>query len=169
MLPTIVGKVLMFKCMSCSPCLQTKHGITEQYSSPMRSLYIFNASVEFPKRCLSRFFAKPKLLTVLDLEGATWLNHVPDDLGNLFQLKYLSLRSTNVKSLPKSIGKLQNLETLDLKETLVHDLPSEINKLTKLRHLIACCRRTYGESGMRMKKGVGGMTVLQKLYHVEVM
>lgn len=138
---------------------------------PVRSLYIFDALIKFSDYFGSRFFAKSKLLKVLDLEGA-WLDYVPDDLGNMFHLKYLSLRYTNVKNLPKSIGKLHNLETLDLKGTLIHDLPVEINKLTKLRHLLAYNRRTYssitGESGVRMIQGVGGMTVLQKLYHVEV-
>jgi len=138
---------------------------------PIRSLYIFDALIEFSDYFGWRFFAKSKLLKVLDLEGA-WLDYIPDDLGNMFHLKYLSLRYTNVKNLPKSIGKLHNLETLDLKGTLIHDLPNEINKLTKLRHLLVYNRRTYssitGESGARMMQGVGGMTVLQKLYHVEV-
>nr|AHG28981.1 NBS-LRR protein [Cicer arietinum] len=138
---------------------------------PIRSLYIFNAFINFPDYFGSKIFAKSKLLKVLDLEGA-WLNYVPDEIGNLFHLKYLSLRYTNVKNLPKSIGKLQNLETLDLKETLVCELPSEINRLLKLRHLLVYCRKTYssisGESGVKMMEGVGGMTVLQKLYHIEV-
>ncbi|KAK7322560.1 hypothetical protein VNO77_25946 [Canavalia gladiata] len=138
--------------------------------SPLRSLYIFNAS-KLPKHFVSRFFSKSKLLKVLDLEGA-WLDYVPEDLGNIFHLKYLSLRYTNVKSLPKSIGKLQNLETLNLKETLVRDLPSEINRLKKLRHLLVYCRKMFssinGETGLRLMEGIGGITVLQKLYHVEV-
>ncbi|CAJ2675225.1 unnamed protein product [Trifolium pratense] len=138
---------------------------------PLRSLYIFDVLIKFSDYFGSKFFAKSKLLKVLDLEGAL-LDYVPDDIGNRFHLKYLSLRYTNVKNLPKSIGKLQNLETLDLKGTLIRELPSEINKLTKLRHLLVYNRRTYssisGESGVRMMEGFGGMIVLQKLYHVEV-
>ncbi|CBI24372.3 unnamed protein product, partial [Vitis vinifera] len=58
-------------------------------------------------------------------------------LGNLFHLRYLSLRRTKVKMLPKSIGKLQNLQTLDLKHSLVDALPVEIEKLQKLHHILS--------------------------------
>jgi disease resistance protein RPM1 len=103
---------------------------------PLRSLYTFDVLIKFSDYFGSKFFAKSKLLKVLDLEGAL-LDYVPNDIGNMFHLKYLSLRYTNVKNLPKSIGKLQNLETLDLKGTLIRELPREINKLTKLRHLFS--------------------------------
>jgi disease resistance protein RPM1 len=138
---------------------------------PLRSLYTFDVLIKFSDYFGSKFFAKSKLLKVLDLEGAL-LDYVPNDIGNMFHLKYLSLRYTNVKNLPKSIGKLQNLETLDLKGTLIRELPSEINKLTKLCHILVYNRRLYisisGESGVKMMEGFGGMIVLQKLYHVEV-
>jgi disease resistance protein RPM1 len=138
---------------------------------PLRSLYTFDVLIKFTDYFGSKFFAKSKLLKVLDLEGAL-LDYVPNDIGNMFHLKYLSLRYTNVKNLPKSIGKLQNLETLDLKGTLIRELPSEINKLTKLCHILVYNRRLYisisGESGVKMMEGFGGMIVLQKLYHVEV-
>ena len=85
---------------------------------------------------MNTFCANFKLLKVMDFEDAP-LDCIPEDGGNLFHLRYLSLRNTKVKMLPKSIGKLQNLETLDLKHSLVFDIPVEINMLHKLRHLIA--------------------------------
>ncbi|CBI37304.3 unnamed protein product, partial [Vitis vinifera] len=61
---------------------------------------------------------------------------IPEDLGNLLHLRYLSLRKTRVRMLPRSIGKLQNLQTLDLKYSLVEDLPVEINRLQKLCNIL---------------------------------
>ncbi|XP_027343095.1 disease resistance protein RPM1-like [Abrus precatorius] len=139
----------------------------EQHTS-IRSMFMFEAPL--PDHFMESFFAKSKLVKVLDFEGIS-LNYVPYDLGNIFHLRYLSLRKTNVKHIPESIGELQNLETLDLKETLVRDLPGEINKLTKLRHLLVYHRDTSysinGETGVRLKENIGNLTLLQKLYHVE--
>ena len=50
-------------------------------------------------------FTNFKLLKVLDFENSP-LHSVPEDLGNLFHLRYVSLRGTRVTMLPKSIGKL---------------------------------------------------------------
>ncbi|XP_057451327.1 disease resistance protein RPM1-like [Lotus japonicus] len=139
-----------------------------QYSH-IRSIYIFEASGR-PDELFSKFFVKSKLLKVLDLE-ATSLNSVPDDLGNIFHLRYLSLRKTKVKCIPKSIGKLLNLETLDLRNTLVQELPSQIYKLKKLRYLLVYFRNRsntiHGETGVRLNGSIGNLTSLQKLYHVE--
>ncbi|GAU16422.1 hypothetical protein TSUD_117710 [Trifolium subterraneum] len=115
-----------------------------------------------------------KDLKVLDIQGAS-LNHIPNNLENLFHLRYINLRGTKVKALPKSVGELQHLETLDLRDTLVHHLPSEINKLTKLRHLLVFHRNYEAKysllgftTGVLMEKGIKNLTSLQNLYYVEV-
>lgn len=59
-----------------------------------------------------------KLLKVLDFENGL-LDSIHEEIGNLFHLRYLSLRKTRVNKLPRSIGKLVNLETLDLKQSFV--------------------------------------------------
>ncbi|GMY30830.1 disease resistance protein RPM1-like [Fagus crenata] len=138
----------------------------------IHSLLLFNLD-ELPMSFMNTFFANFKLLKVMDFEDAP-LDHVPEDVGSLFHLRYLSLRNTKIKKLPKSIGKLQNLETLDLKQSLVSDIPVEINKLPKLRHLIAyyCDYKDdfslSWEKGVKIEKGIGCLTDLQKLYHVEL-
>ncbi|KAL0000446.1 hypothetical protein SO802_014227 [Lithocarpus litseifolius] len=138
----------------------------------IHSLLFFNLD-EFPKSFMSTFVANFKLLKVMDFEDAL-LDCIPEDVGSLFHLRYLSLRNTKVKILPKSIGKLQNLETLDLKQSLVSDIPIEINNLRKLRHFIAYNldfekdnSLTLGK-GVKIQKGVGCLKNLQKLYHVEL-
>ncbi|GMY30835.1 disease resistance protein RPM1-like [Fagus crenata] len=115
----------------------------------------------------------PKSYMIMDFEDAP-LDHIPEDVGSLFHLRYLSLRNTKIEMLPKSIGKLQNLETLDLKQSLVSDIPVEIKKLHKLRHLIAYYRNNKldfslaWEKGVKIEKGIECLKYLQKLYHVEL-
>ncbi|XP_031127301.1 disease resistance protein RPM1-like [Ipomoea triloba] len=94
-------------------------------------------------------------LKVLDLRG-TQLEEIPEQVFNLFQLKYLSLRKTKLKSVHKSIGRLQNLETLDLKHTCVVELPNELSKLCKLRHLLVY---RYLYKGGRINPWINGGTV----------
>ncbi|XP_075644273.1 disease resistance protein RPM1-like [Castanea sativa] len=138
----------------------------------IHSLLLFNLD-ELPKSYMNTFCANFKLLKVMDFEDAP-LDCIPEDVGNLFHLRYLSLRSTKVKMLPKSIGKLRNLETLDLKHSLVFDIPVEINMLHKLRHLIAYHRNNRidfslaCEKGVKIQKGIGCLKDLQKLYTVEL-
>ncbi|CAI9762998.1 unnamed protein product [Fraxinus pennsylvanica] len=74
------------------------------------------------------------LLRVLDLEGV-YKPSLPDNLGDLFHLRYLGLRWTFLDKIPKSVGDLPYLETLDLKHTYINRIPSSIWKLKHLRHL----------------------------------
>ena len=91
---------------------------------------------------LTSCFANFKLMKVMDCEGAP-IDYIPKEVGNLFHLRYLSLRDTKVQILPKSIGKLHNLKTLDLKRSLVFELPLEISWLHKLQYLTAYIENNY--------------------------
>ncbi|KAL8523699.1 hypothetical protein ACS0TY_013604 [Phlomoides rotata] len=74
------------------------------------------------------------LLRVLDLEGV-YKPSLPENLGDLFHLRYLGLRWTFLDRIPKSVGELPYLETLDLKHTFINKIPQSIWKLKHLRHL----------------------------------
>ncbi|XP_044962113.1 disease resistance protein RGA4-like [Hordeum vulgare subsp. vulgare] len=81
-------------------------------------------------------FRKCKLLRVLDLENCKELTDSDlDNICKLLQLKYLSLRGTDVSRLPKEISKLLHLETLDIRATRVNILPKEVLSLPELIHL----------------------------------
>ncbi|KAL7209226.1 hypothetical protein ACSBR1_030874 [Camellia fascicularis] len=115
---------------------------------------------------------KFKLLNVLDLEGAP-LDQLHEEVGNLYLLRYLSVRRTEVQTIPKSIGNLHNLLTLDLKYSPVSELTIDINRFHKLQHLLAyyhncgCANIVHIVRGVRIQGGIGHLQELQKLWHVE--
>ena len=134
---------------------------------------IFFEIEELPKSLLILLFTKFKLLKELDFEGVP-LNYIPEELGNLLHLKYLSIRDTKVKMLPKSIGKLQKLQTLDLKRSLVSELPVEINMLFNLQYLVTYYKdrkSSYSintRRGMKLYGNFGSLESLEKLYEVDM-
>ncbi|GMN69293.1 hypothetical protein TIFTF001_038341 [Ficus carica] len=115
-----------------------------------------------------------KFLKVLDLEDAPNLDKLPDDIGELFDLRYLSVRRTKVKILPRSIEKLKYLETLDLRESFVYEIPADIvNKLCKLKYLYAepnpeLKKECFpgGLCGIEVQGKIDGLKELQKLFFV---
>ncbi|KAL5547839.1 hypothetical protein UlMin_003070 [Ulmus minor] len=133
--------------------------------SPIRSLFFSDIKEQLTESFIVTLFKKFKLLEVLDFDGVP-LNILPKEVGNLFQLKYLSLSYTKVKILPKSIKNLQKLQSLDIRETLIRELPVEINELRNLRHLQAYSRNESsfdGYDGVRMHEGFGNLKELQSL------
>ncbi|XP_016650448.1 PREDICTED: disease resistance protein RPM1-like [Prunus mume] len=143
-------------------------------SSRAHSLCFFNGigGPQNPLTSCRNLYKRFKLLRVLDFEDSL-LDHLPEEVGYMYHLKYLSLRNTRVKILPKSIGKLANLETLDLKQSLVHEIPYSINKLPKLRNLLAYNLHNNKQLGRTTKRavmiheGIEHWRNLQKLYTVE--
>jgi len=99
---------------------------------------------------------KCKFLRVLDFECCKGLDsrHLKN-MGDLFLLKYLSLKSTWISELPSQIGNLKCLETLDLTQTNVRKLPKEITQLKRLVHLLA--------GRAELPEGIGNMLSLQTL------
>lgn len=74
------------------------------------------------------------LLKVLDLERV-YKPALPDNIGNLYNLRYLGLRWTFLDALPSSVENLTLLQTLDLKHTYIKHLPIQLHKMRELRHL----------------------------------
>lgn len=81
--------------------------------------------------------AKLNYLTVLELQGSP-IKKLPSNIGyQLFNLRYLGLRKTEVQQLPFSMCRLYSLQTLDLKWSRIQELPNWIGDLMRLRHLFA--------------------------------
>ncbi|KAM6551001.1 hypothetical protein CsatB_000809 [Cannabis sativa] len=138
----------------------------------VRSIFMFDKE-EVLNHLITKLTINFKLLKVLDFEDASNLNHLSKEIGNLFHLKYLSVRGTRVGCLPRSIGRLENLETLDLKQSLVFVVPIEIKRLQKLRHLSAYHANLNEVSfsqlrGVTVDGGIGRLKTLQKLYYIDV-
>ncbi|XP_039043921.1 disease resistance protein RPM1-like [Hibiscus syriacus] len=108
---------------------------SETALSRVRALFVF-AVDGTSKSSFNKLPSGFKLMRVLDLED-TPIKEPPDELMNLFNLRYLSLTRTQVKELPNSIGKLYNLQSLLMKDTQINELPAGLVKLKNLPLLIA--------------------------------
>ncbi|KAJ9166223.1 hypothetical protein P3X46_021004 [Hevea brasiliensis] len=113
----------------------------DPYIDNLRSYISFNTrkgdtpAVEVEK-FLNKIMAKRGfgLITVLDLEKV-YKPVLTEAIGKLLHLTYLGLRWTFLDSIPNSVGDLPNLETLDVKHTNITVLPISIWNSKKLRHL----------------------------------
>jgi disease resistance protein RPM1 len=129
---------------------------TQLNLSHVRSVTVFDYSVELPS------WSKFRFLRVLDLHGCRKMEdgHLTG-IGNLFQLKYLSLRETQVCELPEQIGKLKCLETLDLKGSKVKKLPAGTAQLQGLVCLAV-------DKGVKLPDGAERMKALEDLDCVDI-
>uniref|UniRef100_M1C8U0 SNKR2GH5 protein n=1 Tax=Solanum tuberosum TaxID=4113 RepID=M1C8U0_SOLTU len=119
------------------------HSQGERYPSldlsnlKLRSLMSFDP--DFRKMSLINFRSVFQHLYVLYLEMRVdnmSIVLVPDAIGSLYHLKFLSLRG--IDDLPSSIGNLKNLQTLVVNEgKYTCQLPRETADLINLRHLVA--------------------------------
>lgn len=111
-------------------------------------------------------------LRVLKITSLPYLQFLPENLGNLTNLKHLQIthnRKINSKgniesglqTLPVSFENLYSLETLDLSYNLISRLPSLIGGLKKLRHLKLNNNR--GSSLFFISDSLTGLTQLQTL------
>ncbi|XP_006647006.2 disease resistance protein RPM1-like [Oryza brachyantha] len=117
----------------------------------LRTFIATNKVANYQLLCL--LISRCKYLAVLELRDSP-LDKIPENIGDLFNLRYFGLRRTHVKSLPRSIKKLSNLETLDMKSTKIETLPKEVAKLKKLRHIFAEKLDDPEEKELRYIRGV---------------
>uniref|UniRef100_A0A803LPK5 NB-ARC domain-containing protein n=1 Tax=Chenopodium quinoa TaxID=63459 RepID=A0A803LPK5_CHEQI len=108
----------------------------------IRSLLFFNTLssddvlIQLNESVLSKAFKHYRLLRVLDIENIE-MHSLPDEVGFLIHLRYLSLRGSLVSKLPSTIKNLRCLQTLDLRVlSFVHvKIPDVLCKLERLLHL----------------------------------
>jgi len=87
---------------------------------------------------IKRISSKIKNLTkleYLDLEQNYDLKKLPENIGDLKNLKTLNLSVCGLKKLPKSICELTRLEALDLSSNKLTRLPENLGNLTRLKEL----------------------------------
>ncbi|CAM0877136.1 unnamed protein product [Alopecurus aequalis] len=101
--------------------------------SHVRSLTAFG-SFKPLHSCLLKF----QILQVLDLESCRDLSTQQfEEICKMHQLKYLSLRRTDIDEIPSEIEKLELLEVLDIRDTEVSKLPESVGMLKRMTHLLA--------------------------------
>jgi Leucine-rich repeat (LRR) protein len=74
-------------------------------------------------------------LVSLSITGHRTLASLPEEIGNLMELKDLALWQNGLSRLPASIGNLAKLEALYLRNNNLQAIPSEIGQLKSLKQL----------------------------------
>ncbi|KAE8798845.1 hypothetical protein D1007_25812 [Hordeum vulgare] len=133
----------------------------------LRALHVFERYINVD--LLKPIITSSNLLSTLDLQG-TNIKMLPNEVFNLFNLRYLGLRNTEVEILPEAVGRLQNLEVLDALESKLMYLPKSIVKLRKLRYLYVCTpatSETVTIGGVKVPNGMQHLAGLRALQSIK--
>ncbi|KAL5203642.1 hypothetical protein ABZP36_008513 [Zizania latifolia] len=110
---------------------------------------------------------KFQILQVLDLEGCKDLSiHQLQKICKMHQLKYLSLRWTDIHKIPSKIGRLEYLEVLDIRDTNVGELPASVERLQRMTHLLAGNKTK--QIALTLTEGITKMTAIQTLSGIKI-
>ncbi|PIN02665.1 Apoptotic ATPase [Handroanthus impetiginosus] len=132
--------------------------------TPLRSLLI--SPRDDGRMCISRItndFKKIKFLKTLGLEKCEFESvKLPNEVGKLIHLRYLSFFESNMDELPVSVCYLPYLLTLDLRVRWRITLPHAILNLKRLRHLFL--RRLSQANGKLILDGFKELETVVGLY-----
>jgi len=119
-------------------------------------------------RTLHSTLSKFQILQVLDLESCKDLSSTNqlEKICDMHQLKYLSLRRTDINKIPKEIGSLEYLQVLDIRDTNILQLPPSVGKLQNMTHLLAGSKSK--RVGLTLTEEITKMMALQTLSGVEI-
>lgn len=103
----------------------------------LRSLLFFGPIRWIPRneKLYQSLFKDFKVLRVLKIEGMNRSVELPNEIGNMVHLRFLSLRDSRITGLPSSLGNLICLQTLDCGHCQFEVVPNVIWKMEQLRHL----------------------------------
>ena len=93
----------------------------------------------------------------LDLHNCA-LDALPEELGELLDLRALHVWETPITALPESLGQLTNLQSLDLSRTQITTLPESLRQLSNLQSL-----DLFGSNITTLPESLGCLSKLQKL------
>ncbi|VAH28712.1 unnamed protein product [Triticum turgidum subsp. durum] len=136
----------------------------------LRSIYVFDNGLTIDS--LKPFLKSFKLLSTLDLQGSK-IRRLPNEIFNMFNLRFLGLRDTEVEDIPKTVGRLQKLEVLDAYNAKLLSLPESVVTLRKLRYLYVATdpktniKGVVAWTGIQVPNGIRHLTDLQALQLVE--
>lgn len=103
----------------------------------LRSLLFFGPNSWIPrnKKLVQSLFKDFKVLRVLKIEGMDRCVELPNEIGNMVHLRFLSLWRSNITRLPSSLGNLICLQTVDFRFCNTQVVPNVVWKMEQLRHL----------------------------------
>uniref|UniRef100_A0A452XKI5 Disease resistance protein RPM1 n=1 Tax=Aegilops tauschii subsp. strangulata TaxID=200361 RepID=A0A452XKI5_AEGTS len=132
-------------------------------ATQLRALHVFESYIDID--LLKPILTSSSLLSTLDLQG-THIKMLPNEVFDLFNLRYLGLRDTKIESMPAAVGRLQNLQVLDAYDSKLTYLPNSVVKLQKLRYLYA---GNWKDSirGVKVPKGMQHLAGLHALQSVK--
>ncbi len=100
----------------------------------LRNLDRFCLSVHESVSAIPDWIGNLENLTYLSIVQCS-IDELPDSICNLANLESLYISGTNISALPENIGNLSNLGTLDISKTDISTLPESIGNLSALRIL----------------------------------
>lgn len=123
----------------------------------LNTLHLSNLNYleEFPKNLT-------KLNRLVKLHMPDNLKELPNDIGNLTNLKYLSMNGSTLDKFPDSFGNL-GLRYIEMRDTMFREIPQEVCRLEKLEYLVIY-PEDY-EDKMHIPEEIGNMVNLE---HLEV-
>ncbi|KAL1547735.1 hypothetical protein AAHA92_16054 [Salvia divinorum] len=126
--------------------------------------YCFAEKIVFKESTIN--FETSQCLRIFVVEGCEYKgDKLPSKVCDLIHLRYLSLRSCNVRELPKSVCSMPYLQTLDLRvlSSIVIRLPNVIRKMKRLKHLFLNIGiKVIGGEKLRLD----GLHELETLQHI---
>jgi len=142
---------------------QEKQTVERMKLSHVRSLTALGSF-----KTLHSTLSKFQILQVLDLESCKDLSSTNqlEKICDMHQLKYLSLRRTDIGKIPKEIGSLEYLQVLDIRDTNIVQLPPSVGKLQNMTHLLAGSKSK--RVGLTLTEEITKMMALQTLSGVEI-
>ncbi|CAD6256321.1 unnamed protein product [Miscanthus lutarioriparius] len=147
--------------------VQRSDGKESEKVGRMRLSHVRSLTALGSLRALHSTLHKFQILQVLDLEGCKDLSYKQlKKICKMHQLKYLSLRQTDVKEVPTKIGRLESLEVLDIRETSITKLSESVDKLQRMEHLLAGNKNK--RHALKLTEAITKMTALQTLSGVEI-
>lgn len=128
----------------------------------LRTLVIIGESYDVTSEGLKKLFSEAKCLRLLDFQlpkirKVSEQIQVPEEIGNLIHLRYLSFLSYQSSELPESVSDPRNLEYLNIVNC--SKLSKEMEKMINLKYLYTrdCNRLSH------YPKGIGRLTSLKRL------
>lgn len=147
--------------------VQKSNGKEKEKVERMKLSHVRSLTALGSLRALHSTLHKFQILQVLDLEGCKDLSlNQLKKICKMHQLKYLSLRHTDVQEIPSKISRLESLEVLDIRETSIIILPESVDKLQRMEHLLAGNKNK--RHALKLTEGITKMMALQTLSGVEI-